>query len=119
MPKTSRYKRVAQTIGLDAIDLQRQLHEQTQLRMGKIESRLDKQDAAMEETKTTLAGQNTQLSVIVENTSGLQDLKEKVESIDRDRNRVVGGTKVVGALFGSGLVVTALKAFWPTIKNLW
>lgn len=119
MPRTSRYKRAAQNIGFDAIELQRQLHEQNQLRMGKIESRLDRQDEAMEATQRTLAGQNTQLSVIVENTSGLQDLKEKVESIDRDRNRVVGGTKVLGALFGSGLIVTAAKAFWPTIKNLW
>ena len=114
MTRVSRLKRAVQAIASpDVVELQKQLHEANQRRLADIEAKLAAQDAEMRAQKGILAGQDKQLALIVANTSGLQDLKEKVESIEEQRNKVVGGLKLGAWVGGSGIVTALVRAFWP------
>ena len=44
------------------------------------------------------------LRQIVENTSGLQDLKDTVKKMDEERNKVKGAVKIAIWLGGTGLL---------------
>lgn len=112
--RISRYKKAAEAMANpDVVELQKQLHEANQRRLSDIENRLGQQDTEMRAQKGILSGQDKQLAIIVANTSGLQDLKEKVESMEQERNKIVGAVKLGSWLGGGGIVTALVRAFWP------
>ena len=70
--------------------LQQQLHAANIKRFEDIEKTLDAQDKVLRQ--------------IVENTSGLQDLKDTVKKMDEERNKVKGAAKIAMWLGGTGLL---------------
>lgn len=78
--------------------LQQQLHAANIERFQKIEDRLDTFQQTMEK--------------VVANTADLPQLKEKIASIDAERNKFKGAAKLGVLLGGGSMVGEALRWFW-------
>ena len=60
--------------------------------------------SGFKDIEKTLDAQDKVLRQIVENTSGLQDLKDTVKKMDEERNKVKGAAKIAIWLGGTGLL---------------
>ena len=86
-------------------DLQQRLHDENQRRFEQIEKNQDNLASKFVELGRTL-------EEVVTNTSCLQQLKEDVADIEKDRNKIKGAVKLGVGMGGFSLLAEGMRWLW-------